>query len=36
MLMYRFGNRVKLTSNEPHPDDAAVGVISAAANRNSR
>lgn len=36
MLMYRFGDSVKLTSNKPHPDNAAVGMISAAANRNSR
>lgn len=36
MLIYRFGNGVKLTSNKPRPDNAAVGVISAAADRNSR
>lgn len=36
MLMYRLGNGVNPTSNTPHPDNAAVGVISAAAHRNSR
>lgn len=36
MLMNRFGNGVQLTSSKPHPDNAAVGMISAAANRNSR